>query len=91
MNNDIPQTKAAKDLESLMAMVDMMNEAKAEAKTIENIKFEDVSRTTWSRVVVQMQLLQLICDGLIEIVPNAAKIVTNEALQAHINAVQTAD
>jgi hypothetical protein len=90
MNNE-PITPAAEKLESLMGMMDLMKKAQAGAKRLEQTKFEDVSRSTWGEVVLQMQFLQLICDTMIDMVPFAAKIVSNEALSAHIEAVKTAD
>jgi hypothetical protein len=90
MDND-PMTDAGEKLSSIMAMLDMVKTGKAAAKRIEHIKFEDVSRTTWGEVVLQMQLLQLLCDSLEQMAPAAAKVVTNEALQAHLNAVMTSD
>lgn len=90
MSNE-PLTEAGEKLNNLMGMMDILGSAKAGAKKLEQTKFEDVSRTTWGEVVLQMQFLEMLCDSLAEMVPFAAKIVSNEALSAHIQAVQDAD
>lgn len=84
-------TPAAEQYANLMEMVEAMQTLVNFSKTIEKIPFEDLNRSTWAKVQQSQRSMQMVLGMIVEMVPNAAKVIGNEAAYAHLNAVMTAD
>lgn len=76
---------------AVMELVDKMRGAVAVSEYIQSVSFEQVTPEVWDTVVSFQEAFQFMINIMLNSMPNAVKIVSNEAVTAHMNAVISSD
>lgn len=84
-------TDNADMLLALMNLVEMMEKGVKNAEEILAADYSSMTLELWDKVRENEDLLLNLCRVLVQQMPDVAKISTNSALMAHMQAVTTAD
>lgn len=85
-------SKTAEQLDNLMTLRELLTKARENSDIIRATgRINYVPPTLWDIIEANDDMLRSLCDVLIQLVPDMAKLATNEALMAHTEAVMSAD
>lgn len=76
---------------AIMELKEQLEAGVEASKKIQEIPFEQVSRATWALVQEHQNGYQALVKMMLDQMPDAAKLVGNDAVVAHIQAVTSAD
>jgi len=88
---DDPKTDQADMLLALMELVEMMNKGMENSEEILAADYSSMTIELWDKVRENEMLLKELCKVLVAQMPDVAKISTNAALMAHMQAVASSD
>ena len=79
------------EVEQLFTVQEGLQELKTKLDAVPKIPFEDLDRRTWAAIQELNSSVAAMLGVFLETLPTTAKLVTNDAVREHMNAVISSD
>lgn len=75
----------------MMSFVEDLRACLEVSKEVQQMSYEDVTPEIWKQVITLQTPFQMTVQQMIDSMPDVAKIATDPALMAHVDAVRSSD